>query len=613
MNDFRQNAKLTILYQRLSKDDEQSGESNSITNQRRLLEEYTERNGFTNCVSIADDGYSGTNFQRPGWTELMEKVEAGEVSTILVKTMDRIGRDYLRVGLFREEIKERGVRVISVTEGYDSAIDNDDLSPFREIMAEFYARDTSRKIKSVLQSKGKSGKPLGSVPIYGFKKDPDNPNTRIIDDESAEVVRRIFQMTVAGIGPYQIAKMFMDEKVERPSHYMYRAGIVATPGKCDLDLPYNWRGASVMEILKHREYMGDMVNFKTVKPSFKSKKQVKNDPDKVLVFENALPAIVDRETWELAQKCRRTVRRVPGGRHEPNPLTGLLFCAQCGTKMHNRHTNYTEDKNGKPIHPVDTYECTNYRNNQAKFVDACSIHFIRTSVVRELVLDTIRKTSAYVRKNETVFIEKLREASTVRQKDAAKTHKRQLAKNDKRISELDMLFRKVYEDNATGKLNDERFTQMSATYDREQADLKALNKVLAAELEAFEQDNLNADNFIELVRRYTEFDELTNSMLNEFVDRIHIHEADKSSGERRQQVDIYLNYIGKFAIPGDEPKPLTPEEQAAEDERLTAKRKKNDYLREWRKKKKERIAAEKTSAAPMPDKDPAKPQPKPAA
>jgi DNA invertase Pin-like site-specific DNA recombinase len=593
MNDFRQDSKLTILYQRLSKDDEQSGESNSILNQRRLLEEYAESNGLIPYLSISDDGYSGTNFQRPGWTELISKVEAGEVSTILVKTMDRIGRDYLRVGLFREMIKECGVRILSVTEGYDSESGDDDLSPFREIMAEFYARDTSRKIKSVLSAKGRDGKPLGTLPIYGFKKDPDNANARLIDDESAEVVRRIFQMTIDGKGPHQIAKTLMEEKVERPSYYMYRAGIVATSGKCDLDLPYNWRGNTVSVILKHREYMGDVVNFKTVKPSYKSKKQVKNDPDKMLVFENALPAIVDRETWELAQKCRRTVRRVPGGRHEPNPLTGLLFCADCGAKLHNRQSHYTEDKDGNRVHPVDTYECTNYRKNADKFVDACSIHFIRTSVVRELALDTIRKTSSYVRENEAEFIEKLREATTVRQIDMAKTHKRQLAKNDKRIAELDMLFIKVYEDNATGKLTDERFAQMSAAYDKEQADLKAQNETLRAELEAFEQDNLKADNFIGLVRRYTEFDELTTPMLHEFVDRILVHEADKSSGERRQTVDIYLNYIGKFAIPGDEAKPLTPEEQAAEEERLEKKRKKNEYLREWRKKKKdERIAAE---------------------
>ena len=613
MNDFQQDAKLTILYQRLSKDDEQAGESNSILNQRRLLEEYAERNNLTPYLSISDDGYSGTNFQRPGWAELMEKVESGEVSTILVKTMDRIGRDYLRVGLFREEIKERGVRVISVTEGYDSSSGDDDLSPFREIMAEFYARDTSRKIKSVLHSKGKSGKPLGSVPIYGYKKDPENPDARIIDDEAAEVVRRIFQMTVGGVGPHRIAKTLTEEKVERPSHYMYRAGIVATPGRCDSDLPYNWRGNTVSVMLRHREYCGDIVNFKTVKPSFKSKKQVKNDPDNVLIFENAMPAIIGRETWELAQKCRRTVRRVPGGRHEPNPLTGLLFCAQCGAKLHNRQSHYTEDKNGNRINPVDTYECMNYRRNANMFVDECSIHFIRTSVVRELVLKAIRDTTAYVRENEAEFVEKLREASNIRQKAAAKAHRRQLAKNEKRIAELDMLFRRVYEDNTTGKLTDERFAQMSAAYDKEQADLIAQNETLHTELETFEQDSLKADNFIELVRRYKDFDELTTPMLNEFVDRILVHEADKSSGERRQRVDIFLNYNGRFTIPGSGTRPLTPEEQAAEDERLEKKRKKNENLREWRRKRKDRIAAEKAATVSATETGPSHMRPKPAA
>jgi hypothetical protein len=511
--------------------------------------------------------------------------------------MDRIGRDYLRVGLYREMFHEKGIRLVAVTEGYDSANGNDDLAPFRELMAEWYARDTSRKIKSVLSAKGRDGKPLGSVPMYGFKKDPDDPGIRIIDDEAAEVVRRIFRLTIDGKGPYQIAKILMDDKIERPSYYMYRTGIVATPGKCDLDLPYNWTGGTVSTILKHREYCGDLVSFKTVKPSYKNKRQVKNDPENILVFKDALPAIIDRETWGLTQKCRRTLRRVPKGFYEPNPLTGLLFCAQCGVKLHNRVSRHTEDKNGNKIHPVDTYECTNYRNNAARYVDECSIHFIRTAVVRELVLGTIRKTTAYVRENEAEFTDKLREASTVRQKDTAKAHKKQLMKNERRIAELDVLFRKTYEDNATGKLSDERYEWMSKGYDDEQAVLREQNLTLQAELTAFEEDNLKAGSFIELARRYKDFDELTTPMLNEFVDKVLVHEADKSSGERRQQVDIYLRYIGKFTIPGDEPRPLTPEEQAAEDKRLEDKRRKNENLRKWRAKKKaERIATESAVA-----------------
>jgi DNA invertase Pin-like site-specific DNA recombinase len=551
-----------------------------------MLVEYAEKNGFVPYICIADDGRSGTNYDRPGWQELMAKVDADEVGAVILKSLDRMGRNYLESGMLRELFTDKGIRLIAVNDGVDTFDHPDDFIPFREIMAEYYARDTSRKIKSVLKNKGCDGKPMGSVPLYGFQKDPNDKNARLVDDEAADIVRRMFRMTVSGIGPYQIAKAFMDEKIERPSYYLYRTGIVTTDGKCNHDLRYNWRGATVMEMLQKREYMGDLVNFKTVKPSFKSKKQVANDPENVLVFEGALPQIVDRETWELAQKCRRTVRRVAKGELEPNPLTGLLFCSDCGEKLHNRRSNYTTDKNGGKINPVDTYECTTYRNNQAKFVDTCSIHFIRTSVVRELVLDTIRRTCGYVRENKAEFVAKLREASEVRQADAAKSHKRTIAKNEKRIAELDRLFIRVYEDNTSGKLNDERFTQMSAAYDKEQADLKAQNAALQAELTSFEQDSLKADNFLALVRRYTEFDELTNELLHEFVDKIIVYEADKSAGERRQRVDIYLNYIGKFTIPCDEPKPLTPEEIAAEEERLDKKRRKNENLRAWRAKRK---------------------------
>lgn len=578
----RQQQKLTILYLRLSKDDLQQAESNSITNQRRLLEEYAERNGFTPYISEADDGYSGTNYNRPGWQNLMAKVEAGEVGTIIVKSLDRMGRNYLQTGLYREQFKEAGIRLIAVNDGIDTFDHDDDFTPFREILAEYYARDTSKKIKSVLKNKGRDGKPLGSVPLYGFKKDPSDKNARLIDGEAANIVRRIFRMTVDGLGPYQIAKTFMDEKIERPSYYLYRTGIVTSDGKCNHDLRYNWRGATIMEMLQKREYMGDLVNFKSYKPSFKSKKQVLNNPDDMMIFEGALPQIVDRETWELAQKCRRTVRRVAKGELEPNPLTGILFCAQCGSKMHNRRSNYTTDKKGNPIYPVDTYECTNYRNNQARFVDTCSIHFIRSSVVREIILTTIRSVSDYVRDNEQEFIEKLREASTLRQRDAAKSHRRTIAKNEKRIAELDRLFIKTYEDNAIGKLSDERFNQMTAAYETEQAKLKAQTAALTAEIEAFERDGENIDKFMALVRKYTHFEELTPAMIHEFIDKVCVHEADKSSGERRQQIDVYLNFIGNFAVPGNDPEPLTQEEQAAEEERLEKKRQKNEYLRTWR-------------------------------
>ena len=583
--------KTTILYSRISRDDELQNESNSITNQRRLLEEYAERNGLTPYENVVDDGYSGTNFNRPGWQELIAKVEAGHVENLLFKDMTRFGRDHLRVGLYLEMFREKKIRVIAVNDGVDTALGEDDFLPFRNIVSEMYARDTSRKVKSVLSAKGRDGKPLGSVPIYGFMKDPEDKNNRLIDPEAAEVVKRIFRMTLDGKGPYQIAKILMDEKVERPSYYLVRRGILKGDGKCNYELRYNWRGTTVMKMLKMCEYKGDLVNFKTSKPSFKSKKQVLNPPEKQVVFEGVLPAIIDRGTWELVQKLRRTVRR-PTEYHEPNPLTGILFCADCGEKLHNRRSDYTTDKNGKKITPVDSYECRTYRKNAAKFIDKCSIHFIRSVVARELILDAIRKVSGYARKNEAEFVTKLREASTVKQAETAKAHKRQLAKNERRIAELDVLYRKVYEDSALGKLSDERFEKMSSDYEREQAELKAKNAEVSAELEAFEQDNMRADNFLELVRRYTEFNELTTQMLHEFVDKVLIHEADNSTGERVQQVDIYFNFIGNFIVSGSEPKPLTPEEQAEEEERLAKKREKNRKLREWRAKRKSEIAAE---------------------
>jgi hypothetical protein len=356
-----------------------------------------------------------------------------------------------------------------------------------------------------------------------------------------------------------------------------------------------------------------MVNFKTTTPSYKSKRYVFNPPEKWFVVEDYYPKIVERETWELAQKLRHTRRRPVFG--ESNPLTGLLYCYDCKAKMTNRrHIKDYGDENGiGRTYRDDNYECSTNRVHAARFIDKCSLHFVTSGAVREMILETIKCVALYARENETEFAEKLREASTIKQANAAKESKRQLAKNERRIAELDILFRKVYEDNATGKLTDERYSQMSAAYDSEQSGLKAQNETLRAELEAFEQDSLKADGFITLVRRYTEFDELTNSMLHEFVDKICIHEADKSSGERRQQVDIYLNYIGKFAIPGNEPEPLTPEEIAAEEERLEKKRKKNENLREWRRKRKERVAAEKVKSPVTLETETANPQPKPAA
>ena len=576
MSNNRQNGgKLTVLYERLSRDDDLQGPSNSIINQRQLLQEYAEHNGLAPFVHVSDDGYSGARWDRPGWQRILDEVDKNNVSCIIFKDLTRFGRDYLRVGLYMEMFRERGVRLIAINDGLDTERGEDDFTPFRAIMAEWYARDTSRKIKSVLHKKGRDGKPMCNTPIYGFRKAPGEKDVWIIDEEAAAIVRRIFQMTVDGMGPYIIAQKLSAEKIERPSYHLYHAGIQATSGKCNLNLPYNWRGSVVAKILLQREYMGDLVNFKCRKPSFKSTKVVRNAPEDQVVFEGALPAIVSRETWELAQKLRKT-RRVSKNELPPNPLTGLLYCADCGGKMSNRRRTLAKDKQGNLLPHHDSYECSTYRNSKKRQINKCSLHHVNSLKVRELILDTIRKVSAKAIENEAEFTKIIRETSVIRHEETAAAHRKQIGKNFKRIIELDILFRKTYEDNAAGKLTDERFGQLSGVYDSEQAALKTQNAGLQAELDAFDADSIKTGKFIEIAHRYTRFDELTTPMLNEFVEKVLIHAPDKSSGERVQRVDIYLNFIGKFDIPVAEP---SQEEIEAEEKRLAKKRKDQEYFR----------------------------------
>jgi DNA invertase Pin-like site-specific DNA recombinase len=609
--------KLTILYQRLSKDDPATeGESNSIQNQRQMLEKFAKDNGLTPFESVADDGFSGTGWNRPGWERIIEMIEAGRVSALVVKNLDRMGRDHLRVGLLLEQFLERGVRFIAISDGIDTANGEDDFTPFRAILAEWYAKDCSRKVKAVFKSKGNSGKPLCTVPLYGFVKDPEDKHKRIIEHEAAAIVRRIFQMTIDGIGPFQIAHILCDEKVERPSYYFVRTGILPPSKRCDPERRYNWDGSTVIHIIQQPAYKGDMANFKTTKPSYKSKRSIKNAQENWVVYEDYYPAIVERETWELAQKLRKTKRKI-NDFGAPNPLTGILYCADCGAKMSNRRgVRKNGDENGVGrVARCDSYECSANRVAAAKFISKCSLHFVTTKAVNTLILETIKCVALYARENEAEFAEKLREASTIRQAAAAKDNKRQLAKNERRIAELDVLFRKVYEDNAIGKLSDERFNLMSKDYEREQAGLRTQSAELQRLLDEYEQDSQSAAKFLALAKKYPAFDELTPQMLHEFVDKVYIHEKDRSSGECRQQIDIHLNFIGQFNIPKAEPE-LTPEEQAVAEKKLARKLERRAYHKQWRDKKKAAALAANAGVktiAPTDDKDCAKATPKPAA
>jgi DNA invertase Pin-like site-specific DNA recombinase len=584
--EMNRNSKITILYERLSREDSRTDQSLSIENQKKILEDYAVQNGFTPFLHLSDDGQTGTSWDRPAWQELIAMVEASEVSVILVKTMDRMGRDYLRMGLYREMFRDKGIRLIAVSDSFDSFLGEDDFTPFREIIAEWYARDTSKKVKAVLHSKGSSGKPLTNQAIYGYYKSPDDKNMWIVDDEAAKVIKRIFQMTVDGMGPTQIARQLSMEHIESPASYLNR---VRKNSKAKTTEPYIWNGTTVARILTKQEYLGHTVNFRTTKPSFKSKKFKYNPKEDWVIFEDTHSAIIDLPTWDIVQKLRQTPRR-SDTLGELNPLTGLMYCFDCGAKMYNsrwRKDYYEENRNGKVYQhkTSDFYTCSTNNRGYNSFKTICSGHYIRTEVVRNLVLEAIKAISGYVREHEIEFISKVREASAIRAEENAKSGKKKLAQNQKRIAELDRLFKKTYEDNAAGKLSDKRFEMLTAEYEKEQAELELENAKLQAAVDAFAADSERANNFIGIIKRHTEFDELSTAMLNEFVSKIIVHEADKSSGERFQEVEIIFNFIGRFTVPAEE-KIQTEEELAAEEKRRAKLLRKREANRRWYAKKK---------------------------
>ena len=575
MNDIslkQNNLLATALYERLSRDDELQGESNSVTNQKKLLEDYAASHGFINIRHFQDDGFSGTNFERPGWKQMIAEIEAGNIGTVICKDLSRIGREYLQVGYFTEMyFREKGVRFIAILNNIDSDInDSAEFAPFINIMSEYYARDTSRKIKAVAHANGREGRPLSYNSIYGYMKNPDNKNVWLIDDEAAAVVRRMFHMAVNGMGPYAIARRLSEEKIDKPSCYFVKHRMTGPkPSSRDLSDPYAWTGATVAKILSKPEYAGHTVNFRTSKPSYKSKKLIRNPKEEWAVFENTHERIIDQDTFDTVQRLRKTVRRADSI-GEANPLTGLMYCARCGERMYNtRHSNThcEEHRYGKTYRhkTTDSYQCSTYTADRARNSKRCSSHYIRTEVVRGLILDTIQKTCGYVHGHEEEFVKKVTLVSADKLKKMEAAHKKRMERNTNRIAELDNLFRKIYEDNASGKLSQKRYELLSVNYELEQSGLEEQNTALQAELEGWDSNGVQVEKFLNIARRYTDFSELTTAMLNEFIEKIVVHEADKSGSERVQQVDIYLNYIGKIELPEKEP---TPAEIAVHEKRL---------------------------------------------
>ena len=530
---------ITALYPRLSHEDELAGESNSISNQKRILETYARQNGFSNLKWYTDDGYSGANFQRPGFQAMLADIEAGKVGTVIVKDMSRLGRNYLQVGMYTEMIfPQKNVRFIAINDGVDSAQGENDFAPLRNIFNEWLVRDTSKKIKAVKRSKGMSGKPITSKPVYGYLMDEEE--NFIIDEEAAPVVRQIYSLCLAGNGPTKIARMLTEQQIPTPGTLEYRR--TGSTRRYHPGYECKWATNTVVHLLENREYTGCLVNFKTEKVSYKLKHSVENPPEKQAVFENHHEPIIDLETWERVQELRKQRKR-PNRYDEVGLFSGILFCADCGSVMYQQR--YQTDKRKQ-----DCYICGSYKKRTAD----CTAHFIRTELLTAGVTENLRKITSYAAKHEARFMKLLVEQNEDggRRRNAAR--KKELETAQKRISELSAIFKRLYEDSVTGRISDERFSELSADYEAEQKELKERAAGLQAELSKSQEAAENAEKFMKVVRRHTSFEELTPTLLREFVEKIVIHESVALDGKRRgklrrQEIEIYYSFVGKVELP----------------------------------------------------------------
>ena len=531
--------RITALYCRLSRDDELQGESNSIVNQKTILQRYADDNGFSNIQFFVDDGYSGTNFNRPDWLRLISMVEEGKIGTIIVKDMSRLGRDYLQVGMYTEIVfPNADIRFIAINNGVDSDNQQDsDFTPFLNIINEWYAKDTSKKIRAVFKAKGESGKPLCTNPPYGYVKDTEDKHHWIVEETAADVVRRIFKLCMDGYGPSQIAGILEKDKVLVPSAHYKSLGI-SYPATSP-DNPYAWQSRTVADILSHQEYLGHTVNFKTYKKSYKNKKKLYNDPSDWKIFENTHEAIIDQETFDIVQRIRDGRRRLtPMG--EMPILSGMLFCADCGAKLYQvRAKGWT--------HEQEYFVCATYR----KVKGACSSHQIHNVQVEEILLRELHRITAYAREHESEFIELVTKQSEKDLNRQLRDSHKELEQSKSRISKLDTIVQRLYEDNLDGKISDERFARMSATYDAEQKQLEQRQIELQKFIDKSKEQTLNVDSFLKVVRKYTDIKELTSEIIRSFVERIDVYKPEKVPGTRtkKQTICIHWNFIGAVDIP----------------------------------------------------------------
>lgn len=526
---------VTALYCRLSRDDELQGDSNSIINQKKILQKYALDHGWKNIRFYIDDGISGTTFNRPGFQEMIADIEAGIVKRVIIKDMSRLGRDYLQVGMYTEIMfPEHDVHFIAVNDGVDSKQGDNEFTPFRNIINEWYAKDTSKKIRAVMKVKGNAGEHLTTNAPYGYMKDPANPKQWVRDNDAANVVYDIGLYVMDGYGPSQIARLLKQRKILTPAAYYESKGI-----NCNVkpqDDPYGWNASTVAHILdRWREYLGHTVNFKTTKKSYKSKKKIQNPESEWVIFENTHEPIWTESIADAVRLARQTRRR-PTKMGEMGMFSGMMFCADCGSIMYQcRATGFRREQ--------EYYLCAGYRKSR----DICgSTHSIRTVILEELILQNLCKVVSYAREQEDQFVKMVMDMDEKKRSKGLAKKKKLLTDAEKRISELDRIFKHLYEDNITGKLTDERFKKLSADYEAEQAALQTQANSLREEIQEEESKCANVERFLSIVRKYTEIPELTPHILHEFVEKIVVHAATDphSKTNRKQEVDIYYKGIG---------------------------------------------------------------------
>lgn len=532
----RQQEEITALYCRLSQDDGREGESNSIVNQKEYLLKYAKEHGFKNPKFYVDDGFTGTNFDRPSFREMSADIDKGLVKTVIVKDLSRFGRNYIEVGSYSEIIyPEAGVRFIAIMDNVDTgSLESNEFAAFTNMFNEWYPKSTSKKVKEVKKAKGLAGEHLGAPP-YGYLKNPDDNTRWLVDEEAAAIVRRIFSLCMQGNGMSAIATILWEDKVLTPSAYKVSKGIGVAKVS---ENPYNWETSMIASILENVAYIGVTESFKSTRLGFKSKKRIPTAKDRRAYIENAHTPIIDREVWEKVQMIRANKRR-PTKSGTTSMFSGLLYCADCGAKLSLATANgYTH------------FRCSMYkRTSRAK---ECTQHYIREDALYQLVLKQLQHFLSYLQQFERVFIKRQIDTTLSERRFELSAKQKQIEKGEKRVKELDRLFRKIYEDNVNGKLSDERFYKLSDGYETEQKELEQEIERLTAEVSQTDMEITNVSKLIAVTKKYTRIDELTPEILNAFVDKIVVHEREKKDGKRTQAVDIYYSYVGIVDIPTDE-------------------------------------------------------------